>query len=1220
MFARFLVYSFAVSWALSATACDTKSSSSGSPPPPYSGSLAQTPECELAADCPAGLYCDLGRCYQACNTVDPCTGELVCIPRGRCAESSSAPADPDPAPSVPTQVTALTTRLSLGAADNVAMIQVAAADPNVDIRYRIDSQVPWLRVDEERGTFRGTLGKMLTVDRSAVGPGQYDGTVIVRTTVGDVTIPVHLEQSLTGTYAGVIRYTGPRTLGESFLRFDLYAEGAFARMRVDASRSPLFPAIDPDGSSGRLPATTTVTVTDGTTLKGTITQVFKTSDLGTDALFPRSLGRQFIFQMSVGANGGFSGTFEERWFGLLPSTVVLTGTIDAARQSSATAVTAFTVDPTPSLPQNPAAAAPAISTSCSATAAAATSQTTAACGAAGSTVQLTTCGAKMRSLGATLENTGGLLVGDPAHPERGYASFETACTSDWNLGAAVPSPSATAPQCVQRGNVDCSASLYGALVGRGLQAGYQGVSDLATDVSGIGVFLVNTNLVDAFELPYRQPNSSTLATQVLSELDTSRSYGRSAMAFVFDPFVLESLRAMPLSVASSTEYVALRRAALLVARTRLAGEEKSRLEVRRGLVPKSQLQDGLWHDGVTLVASLAVLSTIEQAQAAPPTPELGTLAEALTATSRHFIEVQEGVQAYGVPEGYVPFIYDPLRPEPTNFEQNLHEANVAIATAVTAETAAQAATRDYEQQLDMLKTQLQDVNLQHQHQLGLLCGFRMDQPTQPDLDHCGATSGTIAEAMAQNEAARLAVRTAVERIAALDARVQIQYDRLRANQKLDASLIKFIDRTGNQINALDVKNQQLQLVRDVISLSSQGGLFNPGPFLAVAATAAIGMKQIEISSRRDALALTQQLAPYMTNMQKEQVDGLATIRDMLVSEAELNLQLAQESQLAVAAAVRVRDLQQEVAALRAELDIATARLTDTTRPLGNNATFRILRDEAVLSAITARDEAQRKAYLAGLAFEFETNVDDPAIESYLLPALRASDVQHFADVCLSQQYGTFRQTYGTRQTYVDEVSLREDILGIRGPLQDPVTGEVLSEAAQLRQLLLAASHRRPDGTVTLQFSTALSAGNGIFSTAVCNDQVRSIQVKLIGDGLGDDQSTVYLEQRGSALQRSCAAYRGGGADVIREYVIPDGQITRAVIQSGVNAYPTAPADTQLFGRAVAASQWVLSIPPGPLEPRNADVDVTHIEDVVFRIEHSAISIQPSGAVYTPSCQ
>jgi hypothetical protein len=88
---------FVASLAIAATAigCGDRHSGNHSAPAPVPANTAK-PACVISADCPAGEHCDLGECIQDCNTVDPCTGDLVCSPRARCLAPEAADRDPPP--------------------------------------------------------------------------------------------------------------------------------------------------------------------------------------------------------------------------------------------------------------------------------------------------------------------------------------------------------------------------------------------------------------------------------------------------------------------------------------------------------------------------------------------------------------------------------------------------------------------------------------------------------------------------------------------------------------------------------------------------------------------------------------------------------------------------------------------------------------------------------------------------------------------------------------------------------------------------------------------------------------------------------------------------------------------------------------------------------------------------------------------------------------------
>jgi hypothetical protein len=317
----------------------------------------------------------------------------------------------------------------------------------------------------------------------------------------------------------------------------------------------------------------------------------------------------------------------------------------------------------------------------------------------------------------------------------------------------------------------------------------------------------------------------------------------------------------------------------------------------------------------------------------------------------------------------------------------------------------------------------------------------------------------------------------------------------------------------------------------------------------------------------------------------------------------------------VTALVETATFQQQVQSIQADAALRAQQATTLASGHLNDPSVRVLAEEAVVKAAASRERALLGVYLAARALEYELNVSLPSIMSDLVPARRAKQIQSFAS-CLQGRFTDFRRAFGTPSVFTDEISLRRDVLGIRGPIRDAVTGETVSEADQFRRRLLVPSNLGPDGTVGLRFTTSLGASNGVLSSGVCNDQIRTIQVKLLGDGQGDDQARIKLRPAGSALERSCAAFRGGAGDVINQY---DVEPRTVELEAGINTYPMAPPDAQLFGRSMAATEWYLAIPAGSAAPQNADLDLTRIEDVLLRVEHAAISLSDSPINFDPTC-
>ena len=1185
--------------------CASETTSAPEPPEPWQPPVEGAPECELAADCPAGTYCDLGECIQECNTVDPCTGELVCHPRGRCAEDPAEPADPEPTTTPSAVVRSIDDVVYANASEAVVVLRFDASPADVTVRYRVNPRVPWLRVVVPRGSFEGALTLMLEIDRERLGTGSHSGDVVLHTTAGDVTVPVHLDQGLSAVYQGQIEYSRPRSLGSVPLRIEIREDHGTAAIRVDADHSPTFPA-------GDRQATATARFLDDT-LSGSLVQRFAPAAIGgARTLIDREVGREVRFELVPSAGGGLVGTFTERWFGLFPAPVEVGGEVTLARVAGVSPGD-YAAELPPELPPNPPANPPPLTSACRTAGSAAAGAAGGGCLDGVTNSQLVSCGDALLARGARLADA--TLVMESPTGESGYDEMSGICERELSASERdTPTASDGVVECLRPANLSCALGYYALAAQRGEPDANGRLGETVAVYADVGLLLVQDALVEAYRTPFRTDGAS-VASAMLSALEGGRGRAHEPLQFAFDPLVLETLRATAPAVAFGSEYRPLRRLAQLLARDRLAAEEAALIEVRTRGADITVVRERLHGDAMRLLVALVALSTIELAQEAPSSPELGLFAEALTELGRRSLELSDGVDPLGIPRGFVEFLYDPSMAGPdraTNFQQVLRAHEREVADAVVSEERAAGAVRDFDARVEAIVRAVSDAGRQIDGRLIQICGADLSDPSAPDPE-CGSATGELAEARNVYEQEVQGMRIALARIEGLDARIRIQRQRLEDVYRIRAETIAFVDSANRQINELEIRQAEIAAAREFISIAANSSLFNAGaPAALAAASMALSLYQAELAVRQMALQQAQGLQIMRADMRVEYVNGMATIQEMLVGMAELNLELVLAGIRAATAAIRVATLERAVQTANAERELLLSRELGS---IANDPAFRILRDDAVESAIVARERALRGVYLAARAFEFETNTRLTAIETDLVPALEASQIQDFVG-CLESSFTRFRSAYGVPQTFVDEISVREDVLGIRGPVEDPVTGEVVSEADQFRRLLLSPSNIGPDGTVGLSFVTTLSPGNGLFSTMVCNDQIRSVQVKLIGDRLGDDQARVYVWQGGTSLVRGCESNRAGRGDVMREYDIAP---RRVEIQAGVNAYPVAAPDAQLFGRSVAATDWRIAVPPGPVAPTNGDLELDGIDDIVLRIEHSAISLSESPIDYTPVC-
>jgi len=179
-----------------------------------------------------------------------------------------------------------------------------------------------------------------------------------------------------------------------------------------------------------------------------------------------------------------------------------------------------------------------------------------------------------------------------------------------------------------------------------------------------------------------------------------------------------------------------------------------------------------------------------------------------------------------------------------------------------------------------------------------------------------------------------------------------------------------------------------------------------------------------------------------------------------------------------------------------------------------------------------------------------------------------------------------------------------------------VTGQELSEGEQFRQLLLQNQNLDGKGGVGITFPTNLQPGNQLWSSDVCADRITSVQAQLVGDFLGDNEAQINLSLAGAAVLRDCAA------DNIRAWSFGNqsgDSDALAIIQAGVNTFGTAPENSSLYGQSVARASWHLVVPGLGSAPANADLDLTHLDDITLQIKHEALPQKDSPLSVDLSC-
>ncbi len=1192
------------------------------PPQPYVPGGDGAPRCELSADCPEGTYCDLGECFQVCNVNDLCGDtSQYCSERGRCQDEDVRDSDPVPAVKNAAELRTGDEEIFIASDESMMTLELFADPIDIEVRYRIESQVPWLKVSEARGEFSGGLIEMLTVDRTGLAAGRHTGTVLIVTSVGIAAYTVILDMGIGGTYQGGMNVTAPyipnatpgivHRLGSVPFALSIDDSGNGLRVAIDASESLLFPT----ATESELSVVATPTGNEGE-FTATFVQTFEPADLASERLIEHRMIRSLEVTFAPSASGGLEGSFIDTWQGILEETIYVNGTLILSRTGS---VVPVSLSASATLPAE-AVVRPTITTACR-NAARIASARPGGCNTFSSTLEKFSCGNALLVVGNRLDDPdNGLLVDANG---RGYEDFADACTDELNTSSAV---SATPPNCLRRANMECAQSYFYA--SSSLGESQDKVGETAAAHAGLGTLLLNEALVKVFQFPYKGGANfgpSALEVKILQELDEARAQARQSLEYTFDPAVLQAMAETPSFVASASSYQSLRRVALFVSRYRATTEEWFRTKVRsQGLSEQDRdsLRARVQVDALVHLTQLAALSTIEEAQGAVPSPELGFFDDALTRLGRQFSLFDGDRDVLGIPKGQVVFVYDHLNAGSrgnTNFEQILASKTGSfgvLGAALAAEAEANAANRAFDTNVDAMENELTELAIVSKSRLAALCGNGYDGS---DIAEC--TGGAVAVARRDLNVQQQQIRIAKTRILSHEERIEAMEDRIEAIESIRGNTLEFITATGEKIDRIRRKQRRTSRWTGIFNaVVNVGSSIASGNYITAgvsAVTSGVNIYaadlQAKLGNEKEKLLQNQQLVIATADYAVETINMAGQLKELEIQSSQLNEELILASLGLVTGAQRIDSLFEEVVRVGQEHTLRVARVAGS---LVNDPMFRILRNQAVAEALEKKERALEGIYRAARAFEFEINSPFAAIKSDLIPAKRASDIEDLV-VCMNNQWGLFRETFSSPQTFTDEISLREDVFGITGEKRDEITGQILSAAEQFRLRLLDPQNRTTSGGVTLTFSTSVSPGNGLWSSGVCNDQIASISVKILGNGLGDDQARVRLTQGKALLMRSCEAVRNDEAnDIIHHYQLPESESNE--VSTGVNVYPVD-ADFQFFGRPVGASEWVLEVPSGNETPTNSDIDVTGIEDIVLRITHRAISLGTSSRPFTPNC-
>lgn len=1153
--------------------------------------------CLFSADCPTGTYCDLGQCIQSCSVDVPCGAGETCSPRGRCIAATEQDRDPVPVTESKGHVWADPTSALLSDRDSVFPVTLAT-DSAAPVDYRIEIDAPYLNISPLRGSFEGETTLDFLVDASSVNQHELPGSIRIFTTLGNVTVSAPIKTGLTGTYQGALVYdVGSVPLGSAQIMLDLVENNGDVLVKIDPKRSLLFPETENGSATGR----GAFTATDGVDF--TVRQLIG-SDFGGDRnYFKRPIGRELRFQVKPGAAGALDGSFDESIHGLLGSAVHLHGTVHLEAKPSDHEPD---IQPTDDvvLPEFVDTGAPKVTETF-----AGWSYTTCymeAANQAGPCTDTVQCANAIdRMYHGPLEATlaGTLPSGDdPLGDAVNHCELEM-----------VRAPSALPVQCALIPALACALSE--------IDSAGETSADAAAAFSRLFAHTVDPALFVAQDHIVRGVKASFVDgfDSERTELETARAVLAPSATWVLHPHLLDYLsRVVEMGVTETTaqgepvQHMALRVLARLLYVLATIDGETSRLSANDPLLkPEDRTEAAQERAILGLVEAALIADVLDGWRAAAPAGVAAEFTGILSPGNEAFAALTQGAIEFGVPEGYVPFMYDSNALEQSNFEQVYKSIQSRLSQQADDETALKSTTREFEQNQDALSHELELVSVQLDEQIWDICGSSLDLEPQTgsvDWSQCGASNqGQVGELLLEEQQAYERLQASQQRIKGMRDKIEIERNRIADVKEVRDGTVYMMDAVGNKLDDLTLAEGIINATEKAIDVASNASLWNafaPAGMAAIAAAAE--MARTEITIDRQQLQRAQDIQIMQDNATVEVINGMANIKTLLVDMSQLQVEMRQDLISQLQASVNTGNALDKAKRLYSERMRALARVDNS--PL-TDPSFRILSDRAALQALRSRAEAQRGLMLAGRALEYELNQPlGDALVGAVENVYSSAEASRISN-CLDTIFNDSKLEFGSPQNYQTEFSVRER-LGVVAPRVDSVTGEELSEGEQFRRLLLRNENLDGSGGVGVEFSSNLETGNELWPSSVCDDKIASVEAQIVGDFLGDNEAQVDLLLDGGGVLRSCAG----------DALVNWSTASNANVQAGVNTFGTAPSpNTSLAGLSVASAKWHVAIPGGQSAPANSDVDLTKVEDIVLRVRHSARPINADQTPTTVNC-
>ena len=244
------------------------------------------------------------------------------------------------------------------------------------------------------------------------------------------------------------------------------------------------------------------------------------------------------------------------------------------------------------------------------------------------------------------------------------------------------------------------------------------------------------------------------------------------------------------------------------------------------------------------------------------------------------------------------------------------------------------------------------------------------------------------------------------------------------------------------------------------------------------------------------------------------IESTARVRSTLLRLRELELEtlrLDHRAQLAVSEIQRLRNQARRLQAQQAEAE----QLAINVQAAHNNPNVRIYKNDAIINAEIAFEDAIREVYKLTKVFEYYTSQSYAnKNDLFLIRMISRGDknLENYLNE-LESTFFDFEEFFGAPSSRVHIVSLKDDILAV--PFTDEA-GEPLNTIERtriMRERLIDPGNLDRNGYITLPFSTDLRS----VSPLTRNHKILHVEADIYGSESGDLVGRVYMRQKGTSV-------------------------------------------------------------------------------------------------------